>query len=115
MSMNEVIGPASASDVKMKSGRSEINVSGGVGEVQVHIATPLRHLRGNVWGGNDEWRFGLARPEGAQLMESFESVNVLDFDCELLRLLRRIDLDQSVGTDRGVPMELGLPLQDPSG
>jgi hypothetical protein len=115
LSIDEVGGPASASDVKMESGRSEINVSGGVGKVQVHVATALRQLRGNVWGGNDERWFGLPWPEGPQLMESFESVDVLDFDRELLRLLRCIDLNQGVGTNRGVPMDLGLPLENTCG
>ncbi len=105
----------SACDVKMEAGRFEINVSSCVGEVQVHVATALRELLGNIWGGNDEWRLGLPWPEGPQLIESFESVKVLDFDCELLALLRCIDLDQSVRTNWGVPMELGLPLENTCG
>jgi len=115
LSVGEVGGPVFSSDVKMKPGSPEVNVSGGVGEVQVHVSAALRHLRGDVGGGDDKWRFGPAWPEGSQLIESFESIHVLDFDCELLRLLRGIDLDQGVGTNRSVPMELGLPLQDPSG
>jgi hypothetical protein len=48
-------------------------------------------------------------------MESFESIDVFDFDCEMLRPRRSIYFQQSVRMNWRMPMEARLPLEHTGG